>query len=680
MPGKRIPELIALSGAGSANNDDVVIFDADAGVTKRISRSQLAEGMVEDLPFLYFHGVLTSNPTQRLNGDSLEIGDGYLRSSDMIFRYYTSSGWQNYEQIAIAAAQAWAEGTLPGGAGTKSSREWSLISKDWAEKPENVAVEPGKFSALHHSAKAQGYANVAGSAIGFFDREDLTALLADNTLTYTLGQTETVSAGDIIRTRHEGFAYEVALSGATDQHITTAGGVRLYEAWPFSTKARLKVYDPANLPNGYTVPVVGHVWEWDDTVPVQVHQADTRERFFVSPDPAQDGAWVSDEQEESLPAWDQIKMRMALGRVDFVGIGDSNQAFGGHGWDHGFQYALSQRFPMYATGLISFNENDSNGQGIGYLYNYNAASPTIGVTTGAPAFFDDYLDYGAEVLAAHNYGYLATGSYSGAGNSGMVVNAACPINTKAALAFDFHYGTFASGSGGSFQGQVRIDAAPFTTLVSSSVTTTTTGTDSMQILSLSISADPARTQNLGMRWGTNANDINAPFFGLWTRVHNPSHTIGFSYHTLVYRGGQGLRVMALSLQGASNTTLEYYFGECRRLQGSNKTVVFCVNSGLNDRNETNTSVGPAAITDGDSAAAFVDNFVAIKERIEQIWDNKSWDPREIYWLIFPSHPVDDPDNSELLAYRKAIAQYAKLIPRAQVVDLEQLTDEAEMLT
>jgi hypothetical protein len=49
MPGKRISELTALSGAGSANNDDVVIFDADASETKRISRSQLAEGMQTDV-------------------------------------------------------------------------------------------------------------------------------------------------------------------------------------------------------------------------------------------------------------------------------------------------------------------------------------------------------------------------------------------------------------------------------------------------------------------------------------------------------------------------------------------------------------------------------------------------------------------------------------------------------
>lgn len=51
MPGKRISELTALSGAASANNDDLVIFDADAGETKRISRSQLADGLVGDLPY-----------------------------------------------------------------------------------------------------------------------------------------------------------------------------------------------------------------------------------------------------------------------------------------------------------------------------------------------------------------------------------------------------------------------------------------------------------------------------------------------------------------------------------------------------------------------------------------------------------------------------------------------------
>ncbi len=58
--------------------------------------------------------------------------------------------------------------------------------------------------------------------------ENVPALIADTALTYTAGQPGTVSAGDIVRTRAEGFAYSVALSGAVDNHLTTAGGVRLY--------------------------------------------------------------------------------------------------------------------------------------------------------------------------------------------------------------------------------------------------------------------------------------------------------------------------------------------------------------------------------------------------------------------------------------------------------------------
>ena len=56
---------------------------------------------------------------------------------------------------------------------------------------------------------------------------DVDALLDDATLTYTVGQPGTISADDYVRTRREGFAYQVAESGATDQHLTTAGGVKL---------------------------------------------------------------------------------------------------------------------------------------------------------------------------------------------------------------------------------------------------------------------------------------------------------------------------------------------------------------------------------------------------------------------------------------------------------------------
>ena len=48
-------------------------------------------------------------------------------------------------------------------------------------------------------------------------------LIADSTRTYS-----NTTAGDYIRTRAEGFAYEVAASGASDHHVTTGGGLKLY--------------------------------------------------------------------------------------------------------------------------------------------------------------------------------------------------------------------------------------------------------------------------------------------------------------------------------------------------------------------------------------------------------------------------------------------------------------------
>jgi hypothetical protein len=51
MPGKRIPQLDAIAGASTANDDNLVIYDTSVGTTKRILRSQLAAGLVGDLPY-----------------------------------------------------------------------------------------------------------------------------------------------------------------------------------------------------------------------------------------------------------------------------------------------------------------------------------------------------------------------------------------------------------------------------------------------------------------------------------------------------------------------------------------------------------------------------------------------------------------------------------------------------
>jgi hypothetical protein len=64
MPGKRIPQLDAIAGASTANDDNLVIYDTDAGTTKRILRSQLAAGLVGDLPYTPSGGIsATTVPT-----------------------------------------------------------------------------------------------------------------------------------------------------------------------------------------------------------------------------------------------------------------------------------------------------------------------------------------------------------------------------------------------------------------------------------------------------------------------------------------------------------------------------------------------------------------------------------------------------------------------------------------
>ncbi len=61
------------------------------------------------------------------------------------------------------------------------------------------------------------------------------------------------------------------------------------------------------------------------------------------------GAQEAVNAEALAPFFDQA----ASGRVDVVGIGDSNQLYAGHGWDTGWAVALAERYGLYATGLHS---------------------------------------------------------------------------------------------------------------------------------------------------------------------------------------------------------------------------------------------------------------------------------------------------------------------------------------
>lgn len=61
-----------------------------------------------------------------------------------------------------------------------------------------------------------------------YEPPTVAALLADTSYTYSLGNAWSVAAGQLIRVKSDGFVYKVAVAAATDHHVTTAGGVKLY--------------------------------------------------------------------------------------------------------------------------------------------------------------------------------------------------------------------------------------------------------------------------------------------------------------------------------------------------------------------------------------------------------------------------------------------------------------------
>lgn len=82
MAGKRIPDLDPLSGAASANDDKLVIYDSSTTSTKRIDRSQLAAGLVGDLPYTPSGGIsATTIPTAIAELDSEAAKSATLAAS-----------------------------------------------------------------------------------------------------------------------------------------------------------------------------------------------------------------------------------------------------------------------------------------------------------------------------------------------------------------------------------------------------------------------------------------------------------------------------------------------------------------------------------------------------------------------------------------------------------------------
>lgn len=94
----------------------------------------------------------------------------------------------------------------------------------------SITVRDKNGSLLIYSPTGYGIVPSISSLLLDNAAKNVSALLADTSFSYNtaISGTVQVAVGDILRTLSEGYAYEVAASGATDQDVTTAGGVKLY--------------------------------------------------------------------------------------------------------------------------------------------------------------------------------------------------------------------------------------------------------------------------------------------------------------------------------------------------------------------------------------------------------------------------------------------------------------------
>ena len=356
----------------------------------------------------------------------------------------------------------------------------------------------------------------------------------------------------------------------------------------------------------------------------------------------------------------------ATRRVDFVMLGDSNQLYGGYGFTQGLEKRLASLFGAYATPII-WAGGAYSGSGVGYLCSGIDNSGLV-LSDGADAGVLKYvLDSG--------YGHIASGTTRSA--SGIGLTGTHSLGNHNALTAYFAHFAASAYTGGSFKPTSRYGESPYSEFTTTATLQSTTGAPShFAITSLDLSADAARTgKSLEFGFAVGGSEVVAtgPITALWTRAENKAKTAGISCHTLYAQGGSSAWDMANTIVNYTDSQLETFFSEVRRLQisaGYSPVVVVYINSGLNDRNETNApSLGPAKSIQPTSADAFVDNIRAIQARIVALWDARKWDSGELYWLLCPSHRISDPDDTSLVAYRAALVSMMGQDMQTTIVDL-----------
>lgn len=198
MPGSRISALTAIAGASTANNDNLVIFDASADTTKRILRSELAIGLVGDLPYV---------PSGTISATTIPTAIAELDS----------------ETAKLAGAQTFT--------GAKTFRVGNAIRSEVAATQDAIVI----------AGRAGGTASYAVTLIPTTLAANRTVTLPDGDVTMIAGTTA------VLATAQTFTAQQTLSSGLVIQTATAAAIIAIADAINTANKVAGKVvYDTTN--------------------------------------------------------------------------------------------------------------------------------------------------------------------------------------------------------------------------------------------------------------------------------------------------------------------------------------------------------------------------------------------------------------------------------------------------
>lgn len=342
--------------------------------------------------------------------------------------------------------------------------------------------------------------------------------------------------------------------------------------------------------------------------------------------------------------------------VDFVTVGDSNNLYdaGSGGYMSAFVRYINTNSTQYSTALYplkhGFGWSEQNlGNGVDRAENGTLASSLANLQSAGTS--GTWKPYGNNVVQSPWYN--ETGTFrSVTGSDGITLGVGHSFFSTA-FTYRVVRAQFASGGGSYFQGMSdRNNGTIFspTTLIRPSCAggTDIDVADDLPCVAVSSATFTGATKRQCLSWiGTSLGTFGVTNVSTVGKFAGYYHCLyknvgGCAVNSLFSQGGASLRYLALGLQTCPSATIQTYLKHIRLRQiaarGTAGKVVVFIQSGMNDRIDTGTSVGPAP-TGSNTGAGFVDNCNAVITLVTNAWSALGYPSEDLCFLVMVSHPV-----------------------------------------